>query len=120
MTDIEQSMKEALDGKFYSFVHNDAGGMKIHEKPVPKHYFPKYEAPRPDESGKRGGWASVKLKQLRMKTFWTPAKVAELKRLQATGDSARKIGRVLGISRWMVGQKLNELNILNRYGDIYK
>lgn len=119
-SDLEQAMREALDGKFYSFTHNDAGGMKIHEKSVPKDYCPPYNITKqPLESASRGGRNRHANEYMRIYLFWTDAKTEELKRLHATGDSARKIGLVLGISRFLVGKKCNELGLLNRYGDKY-
>jgi hypothetical protein len=118
--DLESVMKNALDGKFYSYSYNDAGGMKVIGREVSKHFFPKYEpAKQPVESSRQGGMTRAAQHRARVEAFWTPEKVASLKALRSEDISARRIGRLLGICRYEVGKKLNSLGMLNRYGERY-
>ena len=118
--DLETAMKNALDGKFYSYFYNDAGGMKVIGREVSKNYCPKYEPAKPPvESSWRGGVTRAAQHRARVEAFWTPEKVASLKALHSETISARRIGRLLGICRYEVGKKLNSLGMLNRYGDKY-
>ena len=118
--DLESVMKNALDGKFYSYSYNDAGGMKVIGREVSKNYCPKYEpSKQPVESSRQGGMTRAAQHQARVEAFWTPEKVASLKALRSEDISARRIGRLLGICRYEVGKKLNSLGMLNRYGDKY-
>lgn len=118
--DLESVMKNALDGKYFSFSYNDAGGMKVTGRDVSKDYCPKYEAAKlPVESSRQGGMTRAAHHRARVEAFWTPEKVASLKALRSEDISARRIGRLLGICRYEVGKKLNSLGMLNRYGERY-
>ena len=118
--DLESVMKNALDGKFYSYSYNDAGGMKVIGREVSKDYCPKYEpAKQPVESSRQGGMTRAAQHRARVEAFWTPEKVASLRALRSEDISARRIGRLLGICRYEVGKKLNSLGMLNRYGERY-
>ena len=120
MSETEQAMKTALDGKFFAFTHNDAGGMKILQMEVSKDYCPTYKVTKqPVESSRRGGMTRAAQHQARLDAFWTPEKVDALKALRSEDISARRIGRLLGVCRYEVGKKLNSLGMLNRYGDKY-
>lgn len=118
--DLENAMKAALDGKFYSFSHNDSGGIKVFEKEVPKDYCPKYNFTMlPLASGSRGGLRRAARHHERVAMFWTAEKVQELRRLRSLNYSARRMGYLLGISRHEVGVKLNKLGIPGIFGKAY-
>lgn len=117
--DLETVMKQALDGKFYSFAYIAEGGLRIREKKVSKNYRPEYLRMTANEICSAG--AKARAKQIREQNdkFWTPENEAELLRLRAQNISARTIGRMLGVSRLEVGKRLNKLGILNQWGVPY-
>lgn len=118
--DLESVMKNALDGKFYSFCYNNSGGMKVIEKKVSEDFRPQYNVPNQFEtSGKQGGKARQDQNRKRRELFWTPEKIEQLKKLRAHNHGARIIGRMLGTSRTEVGIQLNKMGILSTIGQPY-
>ena len=104
--DLESVMKAALDEKFFSFTHSDAGGTQVVEWAVTKNYRHDYKTISQTESGSRGGMARANQNLKRRAIFWTPEKIEQLTKLRAQNHGARVMGRMLGTSRTMKEQRV--------------
>lgn len=94
---VEQQMKEALEGRFFSMRMTDYG-MQFFEKKVSVNFTPCYSFTNPNIAGaKRGAESSALVRAQRSASFWTPALLAELRERRAAGTGTKKISREMNI-----------------------
>ena len=107
----EQQMKEALDGKFFSFRRTDYG-MQFFEKKVSVNFRPHYSSIDANIAGAKRGAASRKLARAqRSASFWTTALLDELRDRREAGTGSEKISKEMNIPRGEVLGQLKRMGL---------
>jgi hypothetical protein len=117
--DLETVMKNALDGKFYSFFNNRCGELTVIEKSVKANHVPQYDFENRNIEN-RGRWARAEWMAKRRQKMWTTERLFKLKEYHSLGYGAKKIERAMRLGRVEIEMQLNKMGLLNRKGTPYK